>query len=142
MGAKDNCPTCGKLVKNTDEGLRCENVKCDRWFHAKCEGIDTTRYEDLKINGERWFCRLCNIVTERVEIELRLITREVEEAMNARILKMEEKFEVKREEAKAVALGLKRKVEELEAELREVKRERDSDSLSSRMEEREQVIEY
>lgn len=52
------CIDCGKVVVDEDKGLQCE--VCDKWFHARCQGMDEGTYSLLRQECIHWFCKDCN----------------------------------------------------------------------------------
>ena len=50
--------TCGEPVRSSELGVSCD--KCERWFHASCQGIPKPAYEALtKYKVLAWLCPDC-----------------------------------------------------------------------------------
>ena len=55
----DNCKICDEKVVSGEYGLGCEI--CEKWFHAKCEGMSNEEYEFLEAHKSlHWYCEDCN----------------------------------------------------------------------------------
>ena len=49
---------CGEPVKSTESGVSCD--RCEKWFHASCQGIPKTAYDALtKYRMLAWLCPPC-----------------------------------------------------------------------------------
>ena len=51
------CGTCCKPVAVNHRALLCDI--CNKWIHAKCNGIDKTHYEALIDQENSWCCINC-----------------------------------------------------------------------------------
>ena len=49
-----DCGICGRLVKDTDEGVQCDGP-CISWVHRECGGISPARYRMMG-KEEEWLC--------------------------------------------------------------------------------------
>ena len=91
------CKKCVKKVKNTDNGISCEN--CEWWFHAGCGGVSASLYKALKANEDQpWFCRDCNSNVKAAIKDCEMLKRENKSLkeknseMKLYIEELEEKF--------------------------------------------------
>ena len=83
----DICISCDAKVKRNDEGLKCDS--CERWFHIACEGVGKAAYKALKDHEELlWLCGGC----KKENITYRNMRKEVEDLVDEKIKKMEEKM--------------------------------------------------
>ena len=49
---------CGEPVRNSESGVSCD--KCDKWYHASCQGIPKPAYDALaKYKMLAWLCPPC-----------------------------------------------------------------------------------
>ena len=53
------CSICNKSVNQNQMAIQCDS--CDLWVHIKCNGTSSTEYEQLKIETDPWFCLVCNV---------------------------------------------------------------------------------
>ncbi len=53
----DICTPCGRPVTATDEGILCEG--CNTWFHKHCSSLSITKFEELSLSRESWYCTVC-----------------------------------------------------------------------------------
>ena len=50
--------TCGEPVRSSENGVSCD--KCEKWFHASCQGIPKPAYDALtKYKVLSWLCPAC-----------------------------------------------------------------------------------
>ena len=52
------CGACKIVVTWDEKGLLCET--CDTWFHADCQGVGDSTYEDLGNSSVTWLCSKCS----------------------------------------------------------------------------------
>jgi len=53
------CITCGKAVREEDNGIQCEI--CKEWYHAKRQNILTDEgYKIIGMENIHWYCIGCN----------------------------------------------------------------------------------
>jgi hypothetical protein len=51
------CGTCDITVDWEDKGIICEI--CDQWYHAHCQNIHSTSYDELNDSNTSWHCIIC-----------------------------------------------------------------------------------
>jgi len=52
------CGACKTVVTWENKGLLCET--CDTWYHADCQGVGDSTYEDLGNSSVIWLCLKSN----------------------------------------------------------------------------------
>ena len=53
------CGICNKSVKSNQKAVQCDS--CDLWIHIVCNNTTNPEYELLKHQDDLWFCSLCII---------------------------------------------------------------------------------
>ena len=59
---RERCVDCTK--KLIEEGIECDY--CDRWYHIKCQRINTKTIKVLEREGVRWYCYRCEIEVKKM----------------------------------------------------------------------------
>ena len=54
---KDPCAICQKGCRQNQKAIQCD--LCDKWFHAKCIGMNNTKYRELSNPSMSWQCIKC-----------------------------------------------------------------------------------
>ena len=60
------CGICNKTVKINQKAVQCDS--CDLWVHISCNGILEEVYENLKYDDDLWYCLLCNLENNLVNV--------------------------------------------------------------------------
>ena len=55
---KLNCKICKKNVNKNHKSILCD--LCDNWIHLKCNNLNDSDYNSLKLSNEPWYCISCN----------------------------------------------------------------------------------
>ena len=113
VSIRDECK-CGKPVVDSENGIECES--CNRWFHAKCEGIKDDVFKVLikGVESVHWYCTKCNkdivsmidefkVMKERqdkFENEIKEMRKELTELKQSKIKERQEKLENELKEIK------------------------------------------
>ena len=118
---KDQCRTCTKKVKKTDEALQCD--LCRVWKHITCAEVSPDHYQVIKVvKGVKWFCKDCSYSVDSLLLDTEVLARfekrlnSIEEEANRKIQRLETELN-----------GQKAKVTEIEAALGRTE-ERNNDS--------------
>ena len=112
------CPVCELAVEDEQKGIECEI--CKRWHHIGCVDLTDMEYEVLaahKTGTIHWYCTDCNVrsvellrlvfgLQERIQKNEREMDKMRSET-NAKISKIESKYEAVREDLKILNDGLR-----------------------------------
>ena len=52
-----NCSLCKLSVSDRAKAICCDH--CNEWIHINCNELNDIDYENLKINNDIWYCKLC-----------------------------------------------------------------------------------
>jgi len=99
----DNCGTCRKKVKDTDNGIQCE--WCQKWFHCGCEKVSNKLYRTMgEEDAAFWCCRGCRRNVRGMKEENKVLRQENKtlrlenEKLRLRISAIEERVDAVKEE--------------------------------------------
>lgn len=97
MAADRNvCVVCGRIVKDSDNGIGCEGP-CQRWFHAACAKVDKDRYQKLAKNTKlTWACERDDCIPppnlSELMDKINNMQREFDNKLKKAISELERKF--------------------------------------------------
>ena len=60
------CEICNKTVKSNQKAVQCD--LCDLWVHIDCNGLLEEEYENLKYDHDLWYCLICNLKNNLVNV--------------------------------------------------------------------------
>ena len=94
----ENCATCGKVVLDSQKGLKCD--LCEFWFHTGCEKVSYDVYDFLSMHADekslQWFCGRCAVSSRKLLGFLQGISNAqkcLEEKLEMEQKKMEDKVD-------------------------------------------------
>lgn len=148
--SREICVTCKLRVNSGEKGLTCD--LCRRWYHKECESVSKKDYDHLmKVDVKlKWFCTRCEKKLDDISAGYRKLEekmthmegetkklRKEEEERHGRVKKLEEETNRIREDNAKICLALRRDLEKVEQQMKEVIREETKtvcDETSKRME--------